>query len=527
MTVHEKGDRFPDLGDMATATSLSGHDTANGGAQRWTPRRETGGSSSSWSSRSGSAGSSLPSSHGHARQSSISDAMRRVRKGSIGQANIAGALRAPISPTLVALCIIWWTTSLLTNTTSKSILNVFPKPATLTIVQFVFVASYCFIWSSLAAAFPQLKQIIPALKYPLRSPSRDVIRTTLPMALFQIGGHLLSTNATSMIPVSLVHTIKGLSPLFTVLAYRILYNIPYPAATYISLVPLTLGVFLACSGNISFDGQFLGVIYALLAAIIFVTQNIYSKQLFNERAKAEAEGLGMQSKKLDKLNLLFYSSGLAFVLTIPIWLFSEGWTLVTDSFYDGASDLTGNSPPGHLVFDFFLNGSFHFGQNLIAFVLLGMVSPVTYSVASLIKRVYIIVASLIWFRNPTSRVQAFGIALTFLGLWLYDRSNEGNKADRKVRSMSISSGAAPLLPMNTKTSGASSATAIGAMPYAAAPVAGSGYGYVPPATDMFKKQDAEPARSSGPPSWLPPGTKQEDTWRLGDQQAGIVNGVGA
>ncbi|KAL5612627.1 hypothetical protein BROUX41_004278 [Berkeleyomyces rouxiae] len=516
MTTHEKMDRFPDFVDTPVAvTSQTGHDSAFGGAPRWTPRRDHSGSISSRTKPDGSA--NLPMAHG--RRSSLSTALRRVRNSSIGQADIAGALRAPISPTLVFLCLVWWTTSLLTNTSSKSILNAFPKPATLTLVQFVFVSSYCLLWSWLASVFPRLKRIIPTLKYPIRQPSRDILRTTLPMALFQIGGHLLSSNATSMIPVALVHTIKGLSPLFTVVAYRMLYNIPYPMATYVSLVPLTLGVCLACSGNITFGGQFLGVIYALLAAIIFVTQNIYSKQLFNDRAKAEAEGLGMQSKKLDKLNLICYSSGIAFVLTLPIWFFSEGWTLLADFFSDGAVDLSGRPGAmdhGRLTLEFFLNGSFHFGQNLIAFVLLGMVSPVTYSVASLLKRVYIIIASLIWFRNPTTRIQAFGIALTFVGLWLYDRSNEGNKADRKARTMSVAAHASPLLP----TSATAATSGPANVPYAAAPAAAaSGYGF-PSAKDAGVRQTQAP-------TWLPPGTKQEDTWRRGDQQAGIMNSVSA
>ncbi|KAL1900853.1 hypothetical protein Cpir12675_000729 [Ceratocystis pirilliformis] len=497
MSHHEKIDRFPDFVDTTS------HDTAIVSAQRWTPRRDH---SRSSSSREKLDGSPLPG-----RRTSLSNALRRVRNSSISQADIAGALRAPISPMLVVLCIIWWTTSLLTNTSSKSILNAFPKPATLTLVQFVFVSSYCLLWSWLASIFPRLKRIIPTLKYPIRKPSLDIARTTLPMALFQIGGHLLSSNATSMIPVSLVHTIKGLSPLFTVLAYRLLYNIPYPVATYVSLVPLTLGVCLACSGNITFGGQFLGVIYALLAAIIFVTQNIYSKQLFNDRAKAEADGMGTQSKTLDKLNLICYSSSIAFFLTLPIWFFSEGWSLLADFFSDGAVDLSGRPGAmdhGRLTLEFFLNGSFHFGQNLIAFVLLGMVSPVTYSVASLLKRVYIIVASLIWFRNPTTRIQALGISLTFLGLWLYDRSNEGNKADRKVRTMAAAPNASPLLPMNTSST-----------PYVSGPTASSSYGIVSGKDSTMRQTQA--------PTWLPPGTKQEDTWRLGDQQAGIVNSVSA
>jgi len=203
------------------------------------------------------------------------------------------------------LCVMWYWSSALTNTSSKAILTAFDKPATLTLVQFAFVSSYCMLFSWLASTFPRLRAAVPALRHPIRAPSRDVIRTTLPLAAFQIGGHLLSSNATSKIPVSLVHTIKGLSPLFTVLAYRFIFDIRYPKATYLSLIPLTCGVMLACSGKHGFGGQFLGILYALLAAMIFVTQNIFSKRLFNEAARAWLKGAMSDEAAVDAMAAKF------------------------------------------------------------------------------------------------------------------------------------------------------------------------------------------------------------------------------
>ena len=212
-------------------------------------------------------------------------------------------------------------TSALTNTSSKSILNALPKPITLTIVQFAFVAFWCLVLTYLATVLPWLKDSIPALRNGIRPPSRDVVLTALPLAVFQLAGHILSSMATSQIPVSLVHTIKGLSPLFTVLAYRIFFRIRYAKATYLSLVPLTLGVMLACSTG--FSTNFFGILCALVAALVFVSQNIFSKKLFNEASRAESEAEPSSRRKLDKLNLLYYCSGLAFILTLPIWFISE------------------------------------------------------------------------------------------------------------------------------------------------------------------------------------------------------------
>ena len=404
-------------------------------------------------------------------------------------------------------------------------------PATLTLVQFGFVSSLCIVSARLAVIFPVLRTRITALKYPIRAPTKDVIMTTLPLAAFQIGGHLLSSSATAKIPVSLVHTIKGLSPLFTVFAYRVVYDIRYPKTTYLSLVPLTLGVMLACSGKHGIGGgEFTGILQALLATMIFVTQNIFSKKLFNEAAKAEQQGDGgVQSKKLDKLNLLCYSSGLAFILTMPIWFWSEGLTLLSDFLFDGSIDLSQNPQSmdhGRLTLEFVFNGVSHFGQNILAFTILSTVSPVTYSVASLIKRVFVIILAIIWFRSHTTPVQAVGIGLTFIGLYLYDRTNDSSRADRKVRMMAQTATPAPLLPLNTSQPRPGSRHATPAAGGSSAHPYGDSYFGPMAGSDDIKKSDETVtrghSRSGGNATWLAPGTRQEDTWISTDKAVGPV-----
>ncbi|KAL8974071.1 MAG: hypothetical protein Q9197_001690 [Variospora fuerteventurae] len=395
----------------------------------------------------------------HARQKSISEAIRtiRTRKGSVSAnaAELADALKAPVSVKLIFLCLIWYMSSALTNTSSKTILNAFPQPITLTVIQFACVSSWCITLACLGHLFPPLQKAVPILRHGIRYPTRDIIRTTLPLAMFQIGGHILSSTATGKIPVSLVHTIKGLSPLFTVLAYRFIFHIHYATATYLSLIPLTLGVVLACS--VEFSGNISGIVCAFGGAIIFVTQNIFSKKLFNEAARVESEGPPplsqqrqhqVQGAKLDKLNLLCYCSGLAFLLTFPLWLWTEGPPILSSPVLLTPFPSTPAHKTTNLPLEFFFNGIFHFGQNILAFVLLSMVSPVTYSVASLIKRVFVIIVAIVWFGQKTTGVQAAGILLTFIGLYLYDRTSDAAKADRRAKLEQLRQDA-PILPTYT------------------------------------------------------------------------------
>ncbi|KAL4915570.1 triose-phosphate transporter family-domain-containing protein [Aspergillus aurantiobrunneus] len=445
----------------------------------------------------------------------------RTRNGSVSAnaQDLAQALRAPISYRLIVLCLIWYTTSALTNTSSKSILNALPKPITLTIVQFAFVSLWCLLLSYLSTVLPFLKTSIPALKNNIRPPSRDVIMTALPLAIFQLAGHILSSMATSQIPVSLVHTIKGLSPLFTVLAYRFFFRIRYARATYLSLVPLTLGVMLACSTG--FSTNFFGILCALVAALVFVSQNIFSKKLFNEAERAESDMQSAGLRKLDKLNLLYYCSGLALILSLPLWFVTEGYPLLSDLMQDGAISLSnkaGSLDHGALLLEFVFNGVSHFAQNILAFVLLSMVSPVSYSVASLIKRVFVIVVAVVWFGNSTTSVQGLGIALTFIGLYLYDRNSHDDLADQRANADHFQS-KKTVLPLNTRTT-----HRVWDSNGYAFPQGRSIAQHIPehslPVPSNPKKDDgighARPRASSNTRAWLPPGTKQETTWQAND-----------
>ncbi|KAJ5763163.1 hypothetical protein N7533_001844 [Penicillium manginii] len=450
----------------------------------------------------------------HRPRKSISEAIStiRTRNGSVSAnaQELAEALRAPVSYRLVTLCVIWYFTSALTNTSSKSILNALPMPITLTIIQFAFVSIWCLLLVWLSSVFPKLRQSIPVLKHGIRYPSREVISTALPLAVFQLLGHILSSMATAKIPVSLVHTIKGLSPLFTVFAYRVVFRIRYARATYLSLIPLTAGVMLACSTGSSTN--FFGIICAFGAAIIFVSQNIFSKKLFNEAERAENDPQNPARRKLDKLNLLCYCSGLAFFLTLPIWFVSEGYPLVSDFIKDGAIDLSekkGSLDHGALMIEFVFNGVSHFAQNILAFVLLSMVSPVSYSVASLVKRVFVIVVAVIWFGNSTTPIQAVGIGLTFLGLYLYNRNSHDDVADQRANADHFRAREA-ILPMNVR--------------HSSRPWDSNGYAF--PAGRSFENSTSNMKKEDGPGrvrargasvsrNWLP-GTKQESTWQPTD-----------
>lgn len=186
---------------------------------------------------------------------------------------------------------------------------------------------------------------------------------------------------------------------------------------------------LACSFDMS-ASNYIGLLCAFGSALVFVSSNIFFKKIMPTNSGG---GLSSQpSLKLDKINLLFYSSSMAFLLMIPIWIYYD-----LPVFLSSSDHIThpshGHSNPHSITYYFIMNGTVHFAQNIIAFVILSSTSPVTYSIASLIKRVAVICIAIVWFNQSVHPIQGFGISLTFAGLYMYNNAKgDVEKGEKKM-----------------------------------------------------------------------------------------------
>ena len=66
-----------------------------------------------------------------------------------------------------------------------------------------------------------------------------------------------------------------------------------------------------------------------------------------------------------------------------------------------------------------LAGAFYYLYNEVAFLALGRVNPVTHAVGNTIKRVVIIIASVIAFKTPISTLGVIGSTIAIIGTLLY------------------------------------------------------------------------------------------------------------
>lgn len=350
------------------------------------------------------------------------------------------------------ICLVWYVTSSISSNLSKAILRDFTHPVALTELQFLVSALLCvgFITmvnrlqkrdslnSPLARACQNFPDgILPSylngnfresILHKFLAPCKIVFMTIFPMGIFQFVGHISTHKATSLIPVSLVHSIKALSPIVTVAYYRVFEGKQYNPMIYYTLAPLIMGVMVTCwatHGSRAPDGtnntlqMTSGFLFASLSMLIFVSQNIFAKGFLTVRRNREILPSSSQSNltqkelsplHLDKITILFYCSCMGFLLTLPPFLTSE--------LYQHQSVFQDLS--AKVAFLIAFHGVTHFLQALFAFQLIGMLSSVNYSVANIMKRIVIIVVALIW-ESKLNFVQLIGLSLTLGGLYGYDK----------------------------------------------------------------------------------------------------------
>eukprot|EP00833_Pecoramyces_ruminatium_P017342 jgi/Orpsp1_1/1191374/evm.model.d7180000085235.1 len=251
----------------------------------------------------------------------------------------------------------WYCSSAFHSNYSKKVLKQYKHPVTMTYIQFLSIVIYSMFSHMLR--FTELKHI-----------SKYVIKQTLPLSIFQIGGHLLNSYSLSLVSVNFVQTIKALSPLFIIGIYRVIFNEKYSKQTYFSLVPLICGVMLVCFNKSSFN--VLGFFSASLSCFIFAAQNVFTKKvLSNYKSKAE---------KLDKFNVLFYFSLQAFILLTPWWIKVDGYNIIKKGL-----EISDEVDKSKLLLNILINTIFNFFQSCFAFTLIHRVNPVTYSITGLVK----------------------------------------------------------------------------------------------------------------------------------------------
>ncbi|KAK3133042.1 hypothetical protein QOZ80_6AG0531290 [Eleusine coracana subsp. coracana] len=311
----------------------------------------------------------------------------KAAEGAAGGEEGSGGLAKTLQ--LGALFGLWYLFNIYFNIYNKQVLKALPYPINITTVQFaVGTVIALFMW------------ITGILKRPKISGAQ--LLAILPLAIVHTMGNLFTNMSLGKVAVSFTHTIKAMEPFFSVLlSAMFLGELPTPWVV-MSLLPIVGGVALASLTEASFNWA--GFWSAMASNVTFQSRNVLSKKLMVKKEES-----------LDNINLFSIITVMSFFLLAPVTLLTEG-VKVSPAFLQSAGLNLKQIYMRSLIAAF----CFHAYQQ-VSYMILARVSPVTHSVGNCVKRVVVIVTSVLFFRTPVSPINSLGTGIALAGVFLYSQ----------------------------------------------------------------------------------------------------------
>merc|ERR1719231_1510644 len=286
---------------------------------------------------------------------------------------------------------LWYLFNIGYNIYNKKALNALPIPYTMAALQLLVGIPYvAALWATGLRKAPVL--------------SNDNIKTLIPISLGHLGTHIGAVISLGAGAVSFTHIIKASEPVVSAALSAVMLGAVYSPITYLTLLPIVGGVALASLKELSFT--WLGFSAAMLSNLSSALRGILAKT-------SMGGGVG---ENMTEANLYGVLTILAFIFLLPVSLAIEPPAAIMASIT--AAKATGLTA-GYLWKQSILAGAFYYLYNEVAFLALGRVNPVTHAVGNTIKRVVIIVASVIAFKTPISTLGVIGSSIAIVGTLLY------------------------------------------------------------------------------------------------------------
>lgn len=285
----------------------------------------------------------------------------------------------------------WYMFNIVFNINNKIVLRTLQYPITATAYQFFLGSIMGLVW------FAVSKTAIDR--------SRETLYAVAPLAMVHALGNLLTNMSLGMVAVSFTHTIKALEPLFSVLFSFLFLGESANPLVLLTLLPIMGGVIGAAVSEASFN--WLGFSSAMASNATFQSRNVFSKKVLTPEIKDRVGG---------SIGLFSLMTMGAFIIIVPFALIFEGAAFLPSTM----NSLGVCSVPQLVKHATIAAFTFHMYQQ-VSYMILARVSPVTHSIGNCVKRVVVIVASVIFFQNPMSTQTKISTMVALLGVFAYSQ----------------------------------------------------------------------------------------------------------
>lgn len=290
---------------------------------------------------------------------------------------------------------LWYFFNIQYNLVNKQVLGFFP-------------ATWALSWWQLAAGIPIAMVMwgTGILKKPKLT--KDDLVTLAPIGAAHSAGQILTVASLGAVAVSFTHTVKALEPGVNAIASGLLLGQVFHPMVYASLLPVFAGVAMASAGEMSFT--MFGFLTAFGSNFAFVLRNVLSTKF------GDVGDMG-EDKVTRKTNQLAVLTTVAALVLLPCVAFIPGGLTSVPAAWKSAM-ATGIAPTKAASM-IALSGFHFFMYQMSSFWVLSCVQPITHSVLNTLKRIVIIIVSVIVFRNPVSWLSAAGTLTAIGGVLLY------------------------------------------------------------------------------------------------------------
>ena len=289
---------------------------------------------------------------------------------------------------------LWFVLSVAYSITNKRINNALPCPCS--------IATSTVAVGSLLVSTLWLTGLRTAPRLPLAA-----LRTLVPIGVCHAIGHVAGTVGVSAGSVSFTQVVKAAGPVYACVLSATVLGQTVSRRVWLSLAPIVLGVALATVKELSFS--WMALIGAAVSDLAMAFRNVLSKKSMGVLTDVNGDGLRAQ----DMFGLL---TCISTVVALPVALLAEGRALPAQWSIAAAASSGGSTG---LAAQIGLAGLLFYSYSEVAMQALSNVHSITHAVGNTLRRVVIMIASMIFFGTPMTPLGAAGSAIAIGGSYLY------------------------------------------------------------------------------------------------------------